>query len=541
LAGKIRYLLFRDGRYYARRVVPVELRPLVGGNELRQPLGPDRQAATRLLPAALVQINAKIESARRALVQRSGPAAAKYNQRALTDEELARVHYAERLAFDELARNTSPAWASVSIDDLFVSELRGVLAGRLGDEEIQRLLGDALARFRSLGLLAAERGTSDWRRAARRLAEAELEALERVYERDEGMLPGRQSHPAHLLPTRDAFEEAVPLAPVSLRDLLESHLCSLERSGRGRAARKSWTRVFEDLLGFLRKQRKLHGPTVDEADDANRLTADELIAWRDNKLETLSAKTVKDVWLASIKSVLRHAVEDRKLTENPASNLRVRISPAPRLRDKGYSDAEARNILAACRRYVPPSRENPANRESAHLTAAKRWAPWLCAFTGARIGEILQLRKADIQVQNGITFLHITPEAGTVKNRAFRDVPLHAQLVELGFLTFVESSADGPLFYSPRADPEKLPAQAVAGRLSLWLRVSNLVPDGVPPNHGWRHRFKTLSRDLGHDPHIIDAIQGHKGQTASDGYGDVTLRAKKAAIDKFEAYFLEAD
>jgi hypothetical protein len=34
--------------------------------------------------------------------------------------------------------------------------------------------------------------------------------------------------------------------------------------------------------------------------------------------------------------------------------------------------------------------------EAPKLAAAKRWVPWLCAFTGARVGEMLQLRKAEI-------------------------------------------------------------------------------------------------------------------------------------------------
>lgn len=237
-----------------------------------------------------------------------------------------------------------------------------------------------------------------------------------------------------------------------------------------------------------------------------------------------------------MKSVLTRAVEDRRLSENVVANVKVRASATPVLREKGFTDTEAAEILRTCLHYEPSNQANPAKRESPHISASKRWGPWLCAFTGARVGEVLQLRKSDIREVDGISFFRLTPEAGTVKARSFRDVPIHTQLIELGFLDFVARSEDGPLFYSHTADPSKLPAQAVYNRVAKWLQSLGLIPDGVSPNHGWRHRFKTVAMDLGLNPRVVDGIQGHAGRTASDGYGDVTLKAKKVAIDRLKRY-----
>lgn len=43
--------------------------------------------------------------------------------------------------------------------------------------------------------------------------------------------------------------------------------------------------------------------------------------------------------------------------------------------------------------------------------------------------------------------------------------------------------------------------------------------------------MKTVGRELGLSDRVIDAIQGHAGRTAGDGYGDVTIAAKIRAID----------
>ena len=56
VAGKIRYLLNRNGRYYARLVVPEQARPFLDGkSELRTPLGADRQEALRRHPVAIAE------------------------------------------------------------------------------------------------------------------------------------------------------------------------------------------------------------------------------------------------------------------------------------------------------------------------------------------------------------------------------------------------------------------------------------------------------------------------------------------------------
>ena len=53
MTGKIKNMVNRKGRYFARLVVPKDLRGIVGKTELRTPLGGDFRAAVRLLPGAV--------------------------------------------------------------------------------------------------------------------------------------------------------------------------------------------------------------------------------------------------------------------------------------------------------------------------------------------------------------------------------------------------------------------------------------------------------------------------------------------------------
>ncbi|MEW9838080.1 hypothetical protein [Mesorhizobium marinum] len=516
MAGKVRHLKVRNGRYSARLVVPKELRSIVGKAELETQLGPDRRQALARLPGAVASLQAKIAVAERQS-NAGKPVAARYP---MTPEEIAIANYQLLIAFDLEIREHDPRFANAGFDDLRVAGLRAGMAGRLTDDALDELVGYQIEHFRNRGNTDAVKGTTEWRRLAINLCVSEYEALARKVERDEGDFTGKPAHPL----IADAPPAGTPHEPVLLMKLLDDYLTMLERQGKGREARKRWTPVFNDLVAFVKHK------------DAARLTKKDLVEWRDKKLETLAAKTVADVHLASVRAVLTWAVENDRLPSNPADGVKVKKSKSVRTREKGFRDDEAIVVLKACRNYLPAVTANPSNRESAKITAAKRWAPIVCAFTGARITEITQLRKQDVRQVGDDYVLRITPDAGSVKTADYRDVPIHDQLIDLGFIEFVRESVDGPLFHNGKSDDALKSARTSSGRVSNWLQGLGVIPEGVQPNHGWRHRFKTVGEELGVSSRVLDAIQGHAGKTAGDDYGDITIVAKRNAINRFPRY-----
>lgn len=75
----------------------------------------------------------------------------------------------------------------------------------------------------------------------------------------------------------------------------------------------------------------------------------------------------------------------------------------------------------------------------------------------------------------------------------------------------------------------------VSGRVSKWIRSLDVIGD-VAPNHGWRHRFKTVGTEEGMNLRVLDVIQGHAARSAGDSYGDITLKAKRTAIERHPRY-----
>jgi integrase len=74
--------------------------------------------------------------------------------------------------------------------------------------------------------------------------------------------------------------------------------------------------------------------------------------------------------------------------------------------------------------------------------AAQRWVPWLAAYTGARPGELCQLRGEDFKEVDGIKCVALLPDAGTIKTRKYRYVPLHPHPARI--ITAMSSSRRSP-------------------------------------------------------------------------------------------------
>ena len=114
-----------------------------------------------------------------------------------------------------------------------------------------------------------------------------------------------------------------------------------------------------------------------------------------------------DVWVVAARTVFTWAVERKHTKQNPFTTVRVSVPRKKVSRaHKAFNADEVKIILRASLAISDTTKTS---------AAARRWVPWLCAYTGARVGEITQLRRADIAEQEGVNVINITPEAGTVK------------------------------------------------------------------------------------------------------------------------------
>ena len=120
-------------------------------------------------------------------------------------------------------------------------------------------------------------------------------------------------------------------------------------------------------------------------------------------------------WLKAANAVFAWGVSDKQLA---IQSVRWCDSHAPKAQlyreTKALLPAEQGLILQAT--LTIDDKHSPDD-------AAKRWVPWLLAYTGARPAEITQLRAMDVIEREGVQGLALTPEAGTIKSGQARVVP----------------------------------------------------------------------------------------------------------------------
>ncbi|WP_457106331.1 DUF6538 domain-containing protein [Methylobacterium sp. P5_C11] len=267
--------------------------------------------------------------------------------------------------------------------------------------------------------------------------------------------------------------------------------------------------------------------------DARTLSGDDVFAWAVHRRdrEGISPRAINKNDLVAVSSVFRWGVgrsSGQMLSSNPAAGISLDEPRIVLQRERTFRDRETVAILSAALGVTPDTR-NPTRG------AARRWCPWLAAYSGARIAELTNLHREDIRTEGGVPVMHLR----VTKTGEARTVPIHDHLIEQGFLAFVESSVPGPLFYNPkrRREGSVTPQAEVQGRqVGKWVRETVNLDPGVDPNHGWRHTWKTRALGAGIEERLRDAITGHSVASVGRRYETPTLMMLADAMKRFPRY-----
>ncbi|WP_210199989.1 hypothetical protein [Mesorhizobium sp. WSM4313] len=174
MVGRVRNLLNRDGRYFARLVIPKELRPYMDGKtELRTALGPDYRTALKSLPGAVAVLQHKIALGERRAVE-AGELSITTGRYPLSPSQIAIRDYQAQLTFDEEIRANHHQYASFDVGYEDGQPFRDGYSGKLSDDQLELLVGDRVERYRNAGNHAAPKGSAEWRQIARALCVFEL-------------------------------------------------------------------------------------------------------------------------------------------------------------------------------------------------------------------------------------------------------------------------------------------------------------------------------------------------------------------------------
>ncbi|WP_411837289.1 site-specific integrase [Paracoccus sp. ME4] len=393
--------------------------------------------------------------------------------------------------------------------------------------ETKRVDADVEAEVARLGVDLAK-GSRAWQSMAEVMMRAEIAALERTLEMDRGNFAGVAADP--LLTASEPVHPAPMKKPrngcgIALSAALEAF--HRERSAGGRTLAP---RTMEEHRNAARMFIEFMGGDV----DIRSVTKQDVIAYKRALLETpnrytmrfpglslpeavaanmqlpqpfstLAPQTINMKWLSHLSTILQWASNNGHIETNPAHGIRVDTgSKSHRPASRTPFTTDELKII-----FGQPFFEDPK------AYGLEQWALLLMLYTGVRnSSEMARMRLENIYEEQGVPVFYL---ADASKNeRSKRLVPIHKELIQLGFLDYVAARrADGQVFLFPEwaARPDKV---------NDWFNVTYLVRIGLKaPDkvfYSFRHTLATALARAGVSRDVSKMISGHAPQEIAATY-----------------------
>jgi integrase len=347
--------------------------------------------------------------------------------------------------------------------------------------------------------------------------------------RQQFLEPGRHpailapSHAQPLLHTQTVAPASNESEPVSLEQLMK-----LWENDRNPSNARTVLRADRVVREFARLQGNL---TV------QAIARKHCFAFRDALREEGQTIPNTNIYTNMLSALFSVACNRALINDNPAKGLSLK-DPTPKIMKRKPFTLDALIKVFGSAVYTEGKRTVGGAGEAAY------WLPLLALFTGARLEELGQLTPHDIREEayedNSGENVHVwvisityEGEGQSLKNEGSRRrIPIHAELIRLGFIEFAQSRQSKPrIFFELKADPQGRETGPWSKWFGRWLRDPCNVTDTKIVFHSFRHTFKDWCRDAGIEQQWHDKLTGHAGNgSVGDNYGSEQYSLKQLAL-----------
>jgi len=242
------------------------------------------------------------------------------------------------------------------------------------------------------------------------------------------------------------------------------------------------------------------------------VTREHTISLKDGMLAKGAAPATINKDIGILKAIFSTAEDNSKLPTNPFKNWADLAIPI-REEESPYTIEELKLIF-----------DSPVFKDGHRPTQGKGeaafWLPLLGLYTGCRLNEGAQIFTEDVSEQDGIPYFVIKPDSATgrsVKDGKRRRVPIHPDLVRMGFLDYASKmKQEGHIQLFPELKVSRSQGKLGDKWGSWWSGYvrKDLGITRVPqPFHGLRHTFVEHGRKCGMDSELRRLIEGHAPNT----------------------------
>lgn len=585
--ARISYLEKRGSTYYARLDVPIDLVKIVGTTCRKQSLRTKEEAvAKRLVHAVIEGWQREFSDLRSRSVMTPAD-----KDHAVWD------HYTEALDRDEAERTSLPTEAD--IDATKAEIMRQFEAGEIAAThplalidatiEVQAkqslgkyaskaraakladlrkhivsgntvLVTDEVADYLSRNRLIAEPGSPDFVSMARGVMRAEIEALQRGLERDQGDYGGTPRDPL-VTPAKGARRvQAVP--GEGLMEVFEKF------------ARENPRKVAPDRINQSRRDVALFGQVVGLNFPVSRIDKKAVREWKGLLIEypvkatetnafknmtmqqtikanvkvgrpVIADRTVNR-YLSSLGAFCDWMVKNGYLDQNPVEGMALPKEDAAKTLP---FDSDQMNTLFKSPWFAGCQSEtewrNVAKPGNVLIRDHRYWVPLIMLFSGARPGEIGQLAVNDVRQEHGHWIMHITTEGDetdqgkkTKTKGSMRVVPLHPEVIKLGFLDYhaERKRAGGNALFPGAVRNERGQMMAdVSREFGRYLTRIGLKDGRGLSLYSFRHGATDALRRGGYLDHEFGFILGHAEASMTGKYGQMPQGMLEQRVKLIEA------
>lgn len=241
----------------------------------------------------------------------------------------------------------------------------------------------------------------------------------------------------------------------------------------------------------------------------------------------------QDQNLAVFRRILDLAVRKGLLGSNPASGIRPLHRDSITLADKRRAFTLAQLVqFFGSSLYKAAAENSPRPFDHPKYGGWRFWLAPVMLFAGLRPNEACQALVSDVRrTELGTWYIEVTDEAGgedtpkrTLKTQSSRRrVPIHPQLIRLGFLEFVElrklRGARARLFDTPLDKYENAASYPLRWFRELYLPKA-IALEERQAFYSFRHSFRDALRRAKANADVLEALGWSQGaRVVSDHYG----------------------
>jgi integrase len=264
-----------------------------------------------------------------------------------------------------------------------------------------------------------------------------------------------------------------------------------------------------------------------------------VIAFKDALLSSGQTAVNTDKILTMFSTLLSYAHDQGWLASNPAKGVKVGARSNAKAARLPF-DLPALKLIFGSSIYTEHARPPGGAGEAAY------WLPLLALYTGARLEELAQLAPGDVHEapypdasgnRRSAWVIRISDigegqEVKTASSR--RRVPVHQDLIALGFVKYAQSVTGPRLFPMLKADTDGREGALFGKWFGKWIRKLG-VSDSRMVFHSFRHLLKHTMREAGITEEVSDAITGHASASVGRRYG-ATLYPLAPLVDAMQRY-----